>query len=91
MEKIMDSYRSYVFAPRIEVVLVPKNNRPKCKNFETWLVLHVPDGAEPTTVKLADTRKQKQSIEKILEIYTAIGEKFCFPGTDIFPDRPTVH
>jgi hypothetical protein len=72
--------KQFIDAPRIQVVLVP--TRGQKERFELWLVLHVPDGRSPTTVKLGkETYDRDGAIKAILEVYTSIGERFAFEGT----------
>jgi hypothetical protein len=52
----MSKLKKYVQAPRIEIVLVPDeqggiSNKPS-ELFDIWCVLHVPDGKDPTTVRV---------------------------------------
>ena len=69
--------RSHVVAPRIEVVLVPADGR-----YEAWLVLHVPDGKDPKTVRIGrDTYDREAAVKLLLDVYTKVGEDFCFDGT----------
>ncbi len=80
-----------IAAPRIEVALTGNaENGP----YEVWLVLHVPDGGPPTTVKLGGKDEMIYSkgdaVQMLLDIYTEIGERHAFPGAELFPDRPAV-
>jgi hypothetical protein len=77
-----------ILAPRIEVVLVPVEGKGEDGPYELWLLIHVPDGKPPTTVRLAGGPYDgEQSIKAILAVYTSIGEHFAFPGADLYPDR----
>ena len=68
----------YVKAPQIRVVLRPVPN----ERYELWLVLHVPEGLEPNTVRLGrGSYDQKDATKMILNVYTSIAARFAFDGT----------
>ena len=70
---------NYVAAPRIEVVLVPSTTQAAQENYELWLILRVPDGKEPTTVRLgAGPYDRDAAVKAMLEVYTTIGEFHAF-------------
>ena len=81
----MPQAEHYIDAPRSEVILKPAGQ----ERYETWLVLRVPDGKPPTTVRLDGPNDRTASIESILSIYTTIGEHHAF-GQELFPDRDGV-
>ncbi len=93
---------TYIDAPRIQIVLVPEGGaigkRGKVSNatrFEPYMLLHVPDGKPPNTIKLRSANKgsltKDESIQYILKIYEEIGERHAFPGEELFVERPRTH
>ena len=69
---------NYIDAPRIQIVLRPI----PLERYEVWLVLYVPDGREPNTVRLGhDSYDRNGAVKMILDVYTSIGEQFAFDGT----------
>jgi hypothetical protein len=60
--------------PGLQVVLVPSEELSD--RFESWLVLHVPDGKDPLEIKLGkDSYSRDEAIAHLIEVFTAIGEK----------------
>ncbi len=77
-EKANKQPRETVRAPRIEVVLSPDDQTGRSKLYNAWLVLHVPDGRDPTTVPLdGGPFDQDAAIRLLLSIYATVGEKFA--------------
>ncbi len=75
---------AFLPAPRVEVLLTASDDAPEPKDgategpFDAWLVLHVPDGAPPTTIPLdGGPWNIPEALMLIETIYTAIGEKFA--------------
>ena len=71
-------FKKYIDAPRIQIVLIPEGDNPEGGKYETWLLLYVPDGRPPNTTRLTNLLSRDDAIRNILDIYTAIGEKFAF-------------
>jgi len=75
-----------ISAPRIQVVLTLAEGVEALRDgstqgpFDAWLVLDVPDGEDPTTIKLAGGPfDQGAAIFLMDAIYIHIGEKFAPP------------
>jgi hypothetical protein len=84
----MKQAKHFVDAPRIQVVLTPDEkeaniNAPSAL-FDLWIVLHVPDGKPPTTVQVdGGPFNRDGAIDRLLEVYTEIGDKFAVPTAKI--------
>jgi hypothetical protein len=60
--------------PGLQVVLVPSEELRD--RFESWLVLHVPDGQDALEIKLGkDSYSRDEAVAHLIEVFTAIGEK----------------
>jgi hypothetical protein len=60
--------------PSIKVLLVPSEELSD--RFESWLVLHLPDGKVPFETKLGkDSYSRDEAVTHLIEVFTAIGEK----------------
>src|SRR5436309_1210511 len=73
--------KKYISAPRIEVVLVPDkeddNVNVSTTLFDVWLVMHVPDGQPPTTVRLDDGPYSRRDAQlKLMEVWNHVGMAF---------------
>jgi hypothetical protein len=77
----MTRRKQTVVAPRIEVVLVPDsdgNLNASSALFDMWLVLHVPDGRDPETIRVDDGPfNRDDAIRKMSDIWGSIGREFA--------------
>lgn len=64
----------YLAAPRLEVVLAPEGDQ-----FLLWLMLHVPGEDDPQVRQLTGPLNREQAVEKLVEAYRAIAERFPDP------------
>ena len=76
--------RQFIAAPRIEVVLVPDEKDANVNSpttlFDVWIVLHVPDGERPATIRLDDGPFDRRDAKlKLIEVWDYIGKKFVAP------------
>jgi hypothetical protein len=84
----MKQAKHFVDAPRIQVVLTPDEkeaniNAPSTL-FDLWIVLHVPDGKPPTTVRVdGGPFNREGALMRLLEIYTEVCDKFVVPTAKI--------
>ena len=76
--------RHYVQAPRIEIVLVPDEERDinnPSSLFDVWLVAHTPDGKKPTTVRVdGGPFDRNAATGKVTEIWAALNKQFADPS-----------
>ena len=84
LKQMQTKYRQYVSAPRIEVVLLPDEAKANLNVpttlFDICLVLHLPDGQPPETIRLDDGPFDRNgAVERLAEIWITIGEKFAPP------------
>jgi len=67
----------------MEVVLVPEtpgNINTSSALFDVWLVLHVPDGRDPVTVRVNDGPFDRgDAMKKIAEMWGYIGKEYAEP------------
>ena len=80
----MAKARQFISAPRIEVVLVPDSHGANVNVpttlFDIWLVLHLPDGKLPETVRVDDGPFDREdAVMKLREIWESIGQKYAEP------------
>ena len=82
----MNKLMKVISTPRIQVVLTLAEGAKSFRDgstrgpFDAWLVLDVPDGEDPTTIKLDGSPfDQNAAIFLIDAVYTHIGEKFAKP------------
>jgi hypothetical protein len=62
--------------PSIQVVLVPSEELSD--RFESWLVLHPPDGKVAIETKLGkDSYSRDEAFAHLIEVFTVIGEKLA--------------
>lgn len=76
-----------VASPRIEIVLAHPSKASG--RLAIWLLLHVPDGGSPTTIRMTKPGQDVSQVAatlKLSEIFVDIGERHAFEGTDS-PDR----
>ena len=76
--------RQYVDAPRIQVVLVPDSESVNLDAptalFDIWLMLHMPDGQPPTTVRLDGCPFDREdAARRLAEIWDYVGQKYAEP------------
>lgn len=94
-----DFESNYLEAPRIQIILIPEGGKiaehgeiSDATRFEPYMLLHMPDGKPPNTIKLRSANKESLSrdecVRYILKIYEEISERHAFPGEDMFPERP---
>jgi hypothetical protein len=77
-----DKARTFITSPRVEVVLVPDSvgSSVNAGLFDIWVVLHVPDGEKPTTVRVqGGPFDRADAVEKLCAIWTDVGRKFAEP------------
>jgi hypothetical protein len=83
VEVTMAQAKQVITAPRIEVVLVPEapgNINTSSALFDIWLVLHMPDGRNPETVRLDDGPFDRDdAIMKMSDIWGYIGKEYAEP------------
>jgi hypothetical protein len=80
----MTKARQHVAAPRIEIMLVPDsdadNLNAESALFDLYLVLHIPDGKLPTTVRAdGGPYDRHDAALKLSEMWVQIGEQFAEP------------
>ena len=80
-----------ISAPRIEIALAADNADGP---YRVALLLYVPDGHEPETLRLFNGKRlsQEEATHAILQIYAALGEQFQHADFDIAasPARPPI-
>jgi hypothetical protein len=64
----------YLAAPRLEVVMAPEGDQ-----FLLWLLLHVPGDEDPQGRQLTGPLDRDQAIEKLVEVFRAIADRFPDP------------
>jgi hypothetical protein len=74
--------RQYLLAPRLEVVLTPDDDKANVNSptamFDAWLVLHIPDGNPPTTVRFdGGPFNREDAARMIAAAFTTLGEKYA--------------
>jgi hypothetical protein len=67
----------YLAAPRLEVVMAPEDDQ-----FLIWLLLHVPGDEDPQVRQLTGPLARDQAVEKLIEAFRAIADRFPDPGSD---------
>jgi len=84
MSARMSRLKSFIDAPRMEVVLVPDDGTSVNKAsslFDLWLVLRLPDGKPPETICVDGGPFDRDSVcEKLAEIWMTVGERFAGPA-----------
>jgi hypothetical protein len=76
--------KQFIDAPRLQVVLVPdsesENVNVATALFDIWLLLHVPDGKSPTTVRVdGGPFDRDDAVRKLSEIWNYLGQKYAEP------------
>jgi hypothetical protein len=80
----MAKARQVISAPRIEVALVPDSHSDNVNVpttlFDIWLVLHLPDGKIPETIRVdKGPFDREDAMMKLCEIWEYIGQKYVEP------------
>jgi hypothetical protein len=74
----------YLSVPRVEVLMIPLEKTDKISTralFEVYLVLHVPDGKPPMTIRCNNGPfNQDRAYNILLAAYTTLGEKYAQLG-----------
>jgi hypothetical protein len=85
--KLEISAMRFTSAPRLEVMLIPLEKAPGKNSlgsetlYEVYLVLHVPDGKPPTTLRLDHGPfDQDGAYNILLAAYATLGEKYAQSG-----------
>jgi len=71
--KAMPETTRYYDAPRLQVVLSPREN----DKVATLLVLHFPDSPEPSVMPLTEPLDADTAVERMLAVYAAIRDQFA--------------
>jgi len=78
----MTGEKRFVDAPRMQIVLIPEGdaiNSPSTL-FDIWLVLHMPDGKAPTTVRVdGGPYNREGALGKLADMWGAIGKQYAEP------------
>ena len=74
--------KRFVDAPRMQIVLIPESdtiNSPSAL-FDIWLVLHMPEGKDPTTVRVdGGPYNREGAIRKLADMWGEIGKQYAEP------------
>jgi hypothetical protein len=88
----MPKAQHFIDAPRIQIVLVPESERninSPSALFDIWLVLHMPDGKPPTTVRINGGPYDRDSAAmRLATIWGELGERHT-DQTALPPLRPS--
>ena len=84
--------KRHIDSPRIEVVLIPDSAGTDINSgsalFDLWLVLHVPDGKPPVTVRVEGGPFDRGSaVDKLSAVWNFIGTKFAEPTAKLGINR----
>ncbi len=99
MEAMMNEVaegKAIIDAPRIKVELTLADGGDIDSGpYDAWLILHVPDGKPPVTVRIdgpkSPPRSSDDALLLMLELWGLLGEKFAFPREIMFPHRLATH